>query len=243
MVARNEMHRYLPDALSWLRAICGDDIVVYDDQSDDGTFEHLKSSGVSVDRRPDGVPSFAENEAAFRQAGWHAMESQASPWPGDWVLCADADEFYVADDSQDSVCERLQEAVSTAEAKGQTAVAFRVREVFGFSDDGVPLVRRDGFWGDMTVCRLVKWRPGGEFHGPPGRRGAVPSRWINWNCVAAGMSMLHFGYARASDREEKFQRYIGDYWHNPHHVESIRRPGWVERWEGALPPLRQATVT
>lgn len=239
MVTRNEYGRYLQQSLLWLMERV-DEVVVYDDQSDDGTLEYLRATGVAVARRPDEVPSFLEDESRFRQAAWRFLESTAWPGGADWILSVDADEFLVTDDAAETVNDALNQAIACAQAESCLAVNFNVREVFGY-DRCTPLVRKDAYWGGITACRLVRWRQGATFTPCPEGGGSVPTSWMDWRHMASNLSLLHLGYARAGDRQSKHDRYVGGR-HNPTHIASILRPGVLAPWAGMQPPLVAAVV-
>lgn len=236
MVTRNELDRYLNQTLAWLQDELVDDVVVYDDQSDDGTWEYLEAQDVQAARRPDHVPSFLDDESRFRHAAWQAMEAAAHPIEGDWILCVDADEFLVTEDGE-RVADELDDTLSHCRSAGRLAVNFNVREVFGFDDDTF-LVRKDAYWGGITACRLVRWRPGATFEACPQGGGSVPNAWSDWRFIARNLSLLHLGYARVEDRQTKYDRYIGGRGHNPTHIASILRPGRLVAWTGTEPVRR-----
>lgn len=238
MVVRNELQRYLPDTLGWLQKEITPEVVVYDDQSDDGTFEFLEASSVTaIARRPDNVPSFAENESGFRRAAWEFLESAVRPKIGDWILVIDADEFLVLD-HRGQLLDRIETTIDACLASGYRAVNFTVREVFGI--DGIsPMIRKDQYWDRIRACRLVRWGPDAQFLPVPEGGGSVPNNWQNWRFYAEDLSLLHYGYAREQDRQAKFDRYRTSPFggHNPTHIASILRPGKLVPWTGQRPVL------
>lgn len=230
MVVRNEMGRYLDEALTELDAIC-DEVAVFDDQSTDGTWQFLRSTGFHVERRPTGVYSFLENESAFRGAAWAWMEHTVRPVEGDWVICLDADEALIPTDPAyvGDVRGGLERDAAIAEAWATPAVEFPVYEVFS-RDGDVPLVRRDGFWGTIHAKRLVAWKPGGVFHPRVEGGGSLPSYAAGWNVPAARVGIMHWGYATQEDRVAKFERYRAGKGHNPKHVASILQKPDLVPW-------------
>lgn len=236
MVVRNELHRYLPRTLDWLSREITSEIAVYDDQSDDGTWEFLESSGLAaVARRRDDVPSFQETESSVRRAAWEFMERAVQPQAGDWILALDADEFLVAD-QPGQLIEQINHAIEACLAEGFRAINLTVREVFGY-DGSTPLIRTDQYWDQIRACRLVQWDHGGQFLPVPEGGGSVPNNWQNWRFYATGLSLLHYGYAREQDRQAKFDRYRTSPFggHNPTHIASILRPGRLVPWTGQTP--------
>jgi hypothetical protein len=240
MVTRNEMDRWLNSTLPWLAELCHGNVAIYDDQSDDDIESYAGRLGVSFKRRPDGMPSFADNEGDFRWAGWQAMERALMPRQGDWILAVDADELLVTNQAGvglDDVRLQLLDAIGQAEEAQQRTVSFEVAEVFAFDDMGWPLVRTDGYWGGITACRLAKWHPQGVFQPQKEGGGSLPSSWPRATRVHDHLQLLHLGYARPEDRIAKRHRYRTGAGHNPRHVESILSYPDLTYWIGMRPPL------
>lgn len=227
MVTRNEMGRYLAGTTRWLQEIT-DVQYVYDDRSIDGTFGFVQRAATPVGLRSQGDPSFEDDESAFRANAWRAMEMHHAPTPNDWILCVDADEFFVAP-RPDATREALTDLVQRHHDAG--AVTFPVHEVFGFDDDHTPLLRVDGYWGQIEACRLVRWRPHAEFAPRVQGGGSVPAGWAA-SAATDDVAIMHLGYARATDRTTKHARYSKTAGHNPRHVSSILEPPKLVRWEG-----------
>jgi hypothetical protein len=231
MVTHNEMGRYLTTTIPWLASLV-DDIHVYDDRSDDGTYEYLQRAGVAVEQRPQSAVSFRENEGRFRGGAWQRLDARLRPRSRDWILCVDADEFVVpAITDATSGRTDLQTAITNARLSGQQAVSFVVAEIFGFGDDGWPAQRIDGFWGSIRACRLVAWRSGGYFP-PRNSAGSVPESWHHGYDPVRGLQILHLGYARQEDRVAKTQRYLASSSHNLGHVMSILDTPTLVPWDG-----------
>lgn len=235
MVVRNEAGRYLAPCLRWLNTMV-DAIHVYDDASTDATVDIAWEHGCELSYRRPEVPRFAVNEGAFREAGWMAMERAVNPQPGTWVLCVDADEFVVSGGSERAA---LVEAIVKADDLHADGVIFPVAEVFGREGDRM-LVRRDGWWSGIRACRLVRYRPDGVFHvtttgRPEYLPGSVPTYVVRKIGAEGSMAILHLGYLRSEDRQEKHERYRGDHIHNRRHVDSIVARPLLEPWEGKVP--------
>lgn len=232
MVTRNEMDRWLPSTLCWLTELCDGNVAIYDDQSEDDIEDYARQLGVSFLRRPDGMPSFAENEGDFRWAGWMAMERALAPRQGDWILAVDADELLLSNQAGiglDEVRLLLADAIGQAEEQDQLSISFDVAEVFAFDDMGWPLVRTDGYWGSITVCRLAKWQPQGVFASRKEGGGSIPSAWPRAIAVHEHLELLHLGYARPEDRLAK---------HCQYQVDSILARPDLQYWIGMRPPLK-----
>lgn len=221
-VMRNEMNRYLPVYWRRLREITGT-IVVYDDQSDDLTREWLALRGTRVTRRPDDVPSFAQDESACRQAGWRDMEQIAQPTTDDWILCLDADEIVTTTADEADIRAVINDEIDRAVEHGYSSVTFPVHEVFDW-DDGNPLVRVDGYWGQITACRLVRWHDHGAFAPRKEGGGSLPAAWGANTLRARRAAIAHFGYQTAEDRQIRYERYRNGTGHNQTHIDSILQP-------------------
>lgn len=212
LVTFNEADRYLSDCLAALAPLV-DHIHVFDDRSSDATPQIAEALGAAVTIRPPGCPSFIEHEGQFRQAAWEAMGTL----PDDsWVVCLDADEFLTCD----------PRPVATGVSK-----TLRVREVFDVRN-GTPMVRVDGYWDQITAARIARWTPDSEF---PERRlgcGSLPLSIASGDFeIIEEPQILHFGYARASDRQAKFARYLARPGHNQRHVRSILAPGRLQPFD------------
>lgn len=236
MVTRNERNRYLPVSIHWLRHLV-DDMFVYDDQSDDGTYEFLHEKVVPAKQRPLDGTSFAEDESAFRSAAWREMEICCVPTPDDWILCIDADEFLLPQNSDGrSTRGVLRQTIRRAELADHTDITFGVAEVFDFADDGTPLVRTDAFWACIIARRLARWYPDATFPVRCEGGGSLP-RARRETVERNELAVVHFGYARSEDRQAKYDRYRAGRGHNPRHVDSILRPPILRPWTGPMPSM------
>lgn len=224
MVTHNEYGRYLTQSLPWLQQLC-DDVVVFDDQSSDETFEYARSLGVLLSRRSDLSPSFAQNESSLRQEAWWVMEGLAQPEKDDWILCLDADEFLISDDG-------LRPQLVETQAR---SLSMPVDEIFGFGPTGDLLVRRDGYWGNITASRLARWEDGGIFISRLEGGGSIPSLWAARAEPTDNIRILHLGYADPADRVNKFERYSKTKGHNQTHIASINGPAHLQPWTGTVP--------
>lgn len=230
MVVRNEVGRYLRPCLEWLSTMV-DRVYVWDDRSVDGTV-HVAADYGEVAVRSLDAPGFLDDESAFRQAGWQWMSELGHLRLGDWVLSIDADEFLVGNGER-SVRELLERA-----AFGGLPVTFNVAEIFGVRE-GRPLVRTDGFWGSIQARRFVPWTPQHvEFVPRAEGGGSVPRMMAEMpHACSDALTLLHFGYAEAIDRQTKYERYSQGKGHNKMHVESILGPAKTFAWAGQLPEV------
>lgn len=236
LVVRDEAERYLGAVLNHLWSFV-DDIFVYDDASEDDSAAVAKEHGAVVEIRPAHYPSFLEHEGQFRHDALLAMQSHMQPVRGDWIFVPDADEFLVSSSVASSVSKwNLRSDLIASMYSG--AINFHVREVFDVDALGVPLVRTDGYWGDIYQLKMYAWESMGVF---PDKRlacGSVPLYVNNRTAVVMeDLNLLHYGYARAEDRVQKYARYFGAPGHNVTHIDSILRPPSLQHWDGYIPRL------
>jgi glycosyltransferase involved in cell wall biosynthesis len=226
MVTKDEASRYLSAMLEWNEQFV-DEVVVYDDCSQDDTPLIVEQRGHNVITRGSGVPTFIANEGMFRQAAWTWMESVAKPENADWILTLDADEFLVLNSGD------LMAEIALAEEHAADAVACRIPEIFAASGD--TLYRRvDGWWDQITGTRLVRWDPTKRFAHKAMASGSVPEP-IGDTYMSYNMNILHTGYLDQGDAKTKYDRYRSLPGHNMAHVKSILAPGRLEAWEGPVP--------
>lgn len=237
MVIRQEMDRYLQACILHHRPLV-DSIFVMDDMSDDLNPAYLKAWGVDhIALRPVNQPSFIQNEAAFRQAGWERMAEVLNLRSGDWVLGIDADEFAVGTPPR-----ALAEA---ADIQGYDSISFSIPEIY----HAVPVQERcDGYWGSITGLRMTKYRPGDQSFPWDGLGcGVFPayaSRGHIWNeLLEHSGRILHYGYADEGDREEKFARYSrpDKNRHDNAHINSILAVPTTAPWLGPTAEVWRGT--
>lgn len=211
LVTKNEADRYLVEGVQDLLEMT-DGLLVYDDQSDDDTPNIAIDFGAAMWSRPNDVPPFSEDESAFRQAAWAAMEKVFQPEDGDWILTLDADEALFPYGRSG-----LEWAIAEALSADCDAIAMRVREVW--EDTEFNLERVDGFWGSIVAVRLVAYHPNGAWSPKKEGGGSVP---LYFNiCPTKKIEIHHYGYARQADREAKYARYSEGKGHNRRHIQSI----------------------
>lgn len=218
MCVRNEAERYLADVLEWHLGFL-DGVFVFDDQSTDDTVAVAQGfDDVLVEVRPDDVPSFLEHEGEFRQAGWEAFETSFQPMVGDWVLAIDADELFVAPGDERVA---LLDIIRFAEHDKTRAAKLRIEEIFAV-DGATPMQRIDGHWKSIGGIRLTKYDPTFKFANRKLGGGSVPvPRGPVLDATDWSGGLQHFGYVRAEDRRQKYERYTAFAGHNTDHVRSI----------------------
>ena len=215
MIVRNEMGRYLEPCIEHLRQFC-DLIVVLDDNSDDGGYEYLAGLGKNVVvSRSKEAPMF-ENEGAARQ---RLFENTLKESP-DYILAIDADEFI--EDGQ-----RLR---SMLEQDNEVEYWTTYMEEVWKADDHWLWTREDGGWHAHPIPNLYRaprvpdrlWSIRQQ-NLACGREPQMVRRMAGM-ARPVGTSILHFGWARESERQSRYDRYAkhdGGQFHASQHLESI----------------------
>lgn len=230
---RNEADNWLDACLTWASNYL-DEIVVYDDQSDDNTVEIAERHTPHVAIRPNKIPSFMENESKFRQAGWDYMSEVLDLDETDWVLAFDADEFLVGgfDNRIDS---RLRLIRNSAEIMGADNILLPRPEIWNLGQP--PQIRTDGFW-QIQAVRLVQWKPNGQFRKSKMGCGSVPKQERK-PLSASAVQLLHLGYSSPTSRQKHFERFMSlrNHGHNQRHVASIITKPTLVDYHGPMPHL------
>ena len=234
VVLKNEAEKYLSSFLEW-NSSWWDEVFFYDDQSSDDTAKMCSEYG-KVFTRPNDVPSFIENEGAYRSAAWKTMNSEFVFGEDDWILSLDADEFLVGTMKNFDPRVGLLQTIESANNVCMDAVALHVPEVW--HHDMVPLVRVDGFWKKNWNMRLVNAKRKGSFKDGMGC-GSVPNPGGNLFKSVKFVSLLHYGYTIPGAIESKHKLYTKNPGrHNKKHIESIVATPELVEWKGQVPKCR-----
>jgi glycosyltransferase involved in cell wall biosynthesis len=237
MPCRNESSRYLHSAISHALEYL-DELLVYDDQSDDDSYEVALNAGATVVRRPDDVPSFLSHEGKFRQASYDMLSDTFQASTADWVLSIDADEALVAD--HEDTWSVLEFNINKANYNHSSSCVVPIPEIFGYDSDGTPMRRVDGEWGKIAGTRLFRWVNKGRYESRAMASGAEPVQARLGNKEpSSGLFLLHYGYADERDQRLKYERYtsLADHGHLNSHVQSIVGKKSLVRWEGISPAM------
>ncbi len=209
------MPRYLTDVVQHLRSFV-DEIVVLDDASDDGTSEWLedhRDDQLIVERNAQ--PSFFVHEGRCRQRLIDIVLAR----PTDFVLSCDLDEF-VSDGA--ALRARLEAEPDVG------AWSLDITEVWK-ADDQL-WTREDGGWRTHPLTCLWKAPPPGQKFTMLDRKLAcrrVPQQVLAQKAKPTGVSLLHFGWANPSERQQRYDRYTkhdGGKFHASSHLRSIMWP-------------------
>jgi hypothetical protein len=232
MVTRNEQDRWLEEMLHHSNMVV-DHMFVFDDASEDETAAICEHYGASVVVRQPGEPSFARNEGQFRQCAWNHFRESCDPQEGEWVFALDADEFPIC---PVSVWPRLGVEASINKALRDNAIACDIEFKEVWELDPVRY-RTDGFWDTIHHPRLFAYQDSAEWNGKRLGGGSWPQYVSEAKATEVlDLVVLHYGYARAGDREAKYQRYselAGS--HNNKHIASILGKPTLVGWVGPVP--------
>lgn len=234
MVVRNEMGRYLKESIPALEGFC-DLIVVLDDGSTDGTFEWLTARDSVVcgriEDQSDRTTETFVHEARVRQelldgvAGIILRSGKVQERPT-FLLAIDADEFVTAPDV-------LRETLARGVRIGHPYGAYNLcmKEVWHPDEDGL-WIRQDGGWveHDITIvfrCPTETQSPGWRFPNVALACGRTPPIIGRMETTHSCSSILHFGWAKRSERQARYDRYAvadGGAFHASSHLDSIMWP-------------------
>ncbi len=244
-VGRNEADRYLVPMLKHMGGVL-DKHFFFDDQSDDRTpYLVAEYSQAYLVRRMDDEASFVENEGAFRAAAWQAFEAYLAPQVGDWVLVIDCDEVLVPRELTGQIekfglAKMTRTWLESAIYGTSAPIVLSIPEVWGFAEDGRPLIRNDGQWGNIFAPRLFPYQPGAAFAQGGFGTPAVPSYvQARQPAQTERLYLMHYGYADRRDWKAKYERYSGHLGHSNAHVESIKDRRQMETYTWALPYVKE----
>ena len=255
LVIKNEKGRYLESCINWHSQFL-DEIFVYDDQSDDGSIELAKDLGCTVIVRDASTPSFMEHEGHFRWKAWQEMESALSLKKGDWIFSFDADEFLVTSTNLD-MRETLDKTVDESKRNNRLASVihrpeiFKIDRTYPVDESGIIedcYIRVDGEWNNIFCSRLFAYLPNAKWNLIPMGCGSEPKYLFdNWRGGRDKMfgkpvkelALLHYGYARAEDVKDKYDRYnnLPNNGHNNNHIQSIIENPVLKKWIGNKPNI------
>ncbi|MCL1786204.1 MAG: glycosyltransferase [Alphaproteobacteria bacterium] len=197
-IVRNESKNYLEPWLENMRGIV-DYHVFLDDASDDDTPKIIQAAidaGYPGELHRRDTSLFMKNEPALRGELWEHVRKIAGP--GDWILIADADEFY--DERMTAFKERAL----------QWDFEYDVCRISCCDMWDGEHYRVDGRWSPArSMTRLFRFKdiPFGagaaELHQPP-----HPAGLNLENNYKTFLPMLHAAYLRPMDRKLRYHRYV-----------------------------------
>ncbi|MFJ5714169.1 glycosyltransferase family 2 protein [Neobacillus sp. NPDC093127] len=195
MVVKNESVRYLKQVLKEHRNYI-DEAVIIDDGSTDDTvdacLELLK--GIPVHIVENKTSKFA-NEIELRKQQWEET-LKTNP---DWILNLDADEMFEP--------KFVFEVQKLLEQEDVDVFHFRLYDFWNDTH-----YREDRFWRSHLTYRpfLARFREHFDYtwRETPQHCGRFPENIFELPNRISPLRLLHFGWAKPSDRIEKFQRYM-----------------------------------
>lgn len=212
MIARNESHRFLRQALQTATEVAhysGGVVAYTDDASTDNSLQIAMHAGAQVQTTIE--PLFWQHEGVARDRAYRFAMSFCEP--GDWILSLDADETI----NRPSV---LPEMIANAKQLGLPSISMPLYEFWTPTQ-----YRVDGFWFGGHPRRLFEYREGTSI---PLREMACGSEPLFVSQEPTYMQhdvhLLHWGYVRPEDRPRKHTAYTtraGGHGHNNSHVNSI----------------------
>lgn len=194
MLVRNEADRYLEKVLTCaVRYV--DKVVILDDASTDQTVEICKRclSCVPSQIVVNSKAGF-HNEVVLRKQLWDlAVETKS-----DWILILDADEMF-----EDSIVDVIPHLLKNPQID---VYCFRLYDMWNETQ-----YREDEFWQAHKYYRpfLVRYQPDYLYvwQETPQHCGRLPSNLSSLRGVPCPVRLMHWGWARTSDRLEKYHRY------------------------------------
>jgi len=220
VVVRNEMSRYLALTIPHMFTYC-DEVCVLDDASTDGSADWLEANGCKVLRQA--ASTFYVHEGRTRDAllNWTLAHEPTH------VIAIDADEF-ITDGK------KLRTALETSDCP---TFQVDISEVWK-CDTNQLWTREDGGWRTHPVTfvwrvpetRTVEWwiRDAAL---ACGRTPQMVEEYERLDCTdETEVGLLHFGWANADEREQRYQRYVehdGGRFHSRTHLDSIMWPDQI----------------
>jgi hypothetical protein len=162
-----------------------------------------------------------DHEGKFREDAWRRMEAMMAPTADDYIVLLDADEVIL-----DPWV--LRPAIMANHGR---RLSYTFHEMWSQNQ-----FRVDGHWKPYQAWIVVPYRPGGHFVDRALASGREPTYVAKIPRIDEPVgNLLHYGYARAEDRQFKYDRYQrldGGRFHNPNHLRSILHTPVLEAWQG-----------
>lgn len=194
MLVHNEGHRYLEKVLTQAASYIHQAVII-DDASNDNTVEICKRclTGIPhqiVENKAEGF----HNEILLRKQLWN-LAAATKP---DWILILDADEMF-----EDEVTQLMPHLLANPKAD---VYHFRLYDMWNEKQ-----YREDPYWQAQHHYRpfLLRYQPDYTYvwQETPQHCGRFPINLSPLRGVNCRLQIKHWGWARPSDRLEKFYRY------------------------------------
>lgn len=227
MIVKNETGRYLERVLQSAREYITDAVII-DDGSTDGTVAlcHELLSGIPH--------KIVENEESRFHSEWKLRRQQWTETirtDPDWILFLDADEIF-EEDFRTGVRELMED-------RSNSVWLFRL---YDFWDE--EHYREDGLWQAHKIYRPFMLRYEKDvhytFHETDQHCGRMPANVFELNHRLSRYRLRHYGWAKESDRADKFRRYMeldptGKYGSLPQYLSILDQNPRLIQWEEAVP--------
>ena len=155
--------------------------VFYDDLSDDGTREIIRSCHTAEIRDWPGGSGIQDDQfLQFANENWKEARGKA-----DWVIWVDADEFLYHDDIKDVLRRYLHDDIEVPQIQGYTMVSKSFPRTEGQIYDEVRTGFPDGIWGKPAIFRKHMWWT-------VGRHGVDYAQFNPKSSVHPEIKLLHY---------------------------------------------------
>lgn len=195
MVVRNEADRYLRSVLQHAASYV-DEFVILDDASEDDT---TKVCQEAVNGKPltlfKNTTSMFRDEYRLRQRQWE-LTLRAEP---DWILFLDADEMF-----EDRIRDAIRPMIDQTTLD---VICFRLYDMWDMEH-----YREDEYWRAHLIYRpfLIRYRPDFPYRWKETAQhcGRMPVNVLELPSATSQIRLKHYGWAKPSDREAKYRRYM-----------------------------------
>lgn len=194
MLVRNEADRYLEKVLTHAASYV-DEVVILDDASTDNTIEVCRQCLINIPHRiVVNTEAGFHNEIMLRKQLWD-LAAATKP---DWILILDADEIF-----EDQIIQMMPFLLRNPQAD---IYHFRLYDMWNETQ-----YREDNYWQAHMYYRpfLVRYQANYDYNWQetPQHCGRLPLNLSNLRAIPCQIRLKHLGWARPSDRLEKYYRY------------------------------------
>jgi len=194
MIVKNEENRFLKQVLNAAKEYV-DFILIIDDASTDDTVSECTEILADFPHKIiQNETSLFENETILRSYQWQ----ESIKLGPEWILVLDADEVF-----ENSITDQINDLLQTK----KDAIYFRLYDFWNELE-----YREDEHWYAHQIYRPFMMRNKSDitysFHNMAQHCGRLPAEIIHFPYLLSDIKLKHFGWSRACDRQEKFERYL-----------------------------------
>jgi hypothetical protein len=201
MLVKNESHRYLEQSLEQMKKICSK-IIILDDNSVDNTMDICSRYTELIYLEKE--LSFTKNESSIRNKLLRLTLQECDN--NDWIICLDADEII-----DEKTIPNLYANINVANTNNINAIAFQLFDIWTNGED--LKYREDNLWNAhkrpwilcYRVTELLRSTCINDSKLHCGRFPNIATAIWDIECC---VKIKHMGWAKKSDRLEKYSRYI-----------------------------------